>query len=141
MRDAGDVQHRVFVFEGVETCVIAEWAFSAEFVQLDVAFQNNLGRRRYFQIDGLAFHKLNRFLPEKTGDDKLLDLWWRGDNGRKGQSWIGADCNRHFHGPAGRSPGGSTDPPPDLAMMSTAARLRALSSAAPGASAPRSISR
>ena len=43
MRDAGDVEDRILVFERVEAGVIAEGALGAEFVQIDVAFEDDLG--------------------------------------------------------------------------------------------------
>ena len=56
MRHAGDVKDGVLVFERVEAGVIAEGAFGAEFVQIHVAFENDLGMGWDFQIDGLALH-------------------------------------------------------------------------------------
>src|SRR5579872_1079758 len=54
MRDAGDVEHGVKVFKRVEACVIAEWAFRTQFIEVDVSLKNNLTRCRYLEIDRFA---------------------------------------------------------------------------------------
>ena len=56
MRHAGDMKNRIFVFEGIKACVVAERAFGAQFVEVDVAFEHDFGIRRNLEIDRLAFH-------------------------------------------------------------------------------------
>ena len=43
MGDAGDVEDGVLVVHGVEAGVIAEGTFGAEFVEVDVAFEDDFG--------------------------------------------------------------------------------------------------
>ena len=61
--------------------MIAEGAFGAEFVEIDVAFEDDLGVGGDFQIDGLALHQFDRLLAEESGDDVLLDVGRRGHYG------------------------------------------------------------
>ena len=42
MRDAGDVEDGIEIFERVEAGVIAERTFGAQFVEIDVAFEDDL---------------------------------------------------------------------------------------------------
>ena len=86
MRDAGDVKHRVLVFERVEAGVIAERAFAAQLAQFHVAFEHDLGIGRHFQIAGLALHHLDGAAAQEAGDHHLVevrrqrqnrrDTWW-----------------------------------------------------------------
>jgi hypothetical protein len=62
MCDAAEVKHRILIFERIETGVVAKGSFSAQFVEMHVAFENNFGRGRDFQIHGLTLHQLHRFL-------------------------------------------------------------------------------
>ena len=121
MRDAGDVENGIEIFERVEAGVIAEGAFGAEFVEVDVAFEDDFGVGGDFQVDGFAFDQFDRLLAEEAGDEVLLDVGRRGNDGGEGESGIGADGDRNFHFPGGRSPSASTEPPEERAMMSTAA--------------------
>jgi hypothetical protein len=59
MCDAGDVEDRVEIFEGVEAGVVTEGTFGAEFVEVDVAFEDDFAGRRNFQIDGFAFDEFD----------------------------------------------------------------------------------
>ena len=85
------------IFERVEAGVIAERAFGAEFVEIDVAFENDFRRRGNFEIDGFALHQFDRLLPQKAGDEVLLDVGRRGNDGGKRERGIGADGDGDFH--------------------------------------------
>src|SRR5712671_999416 len=86
--------------------MITEGAFGAKFVEFDVTFKNDFCRGRYFQIDGLALHQLDRLLAEESGDDKFFNLRRRGDDSGKSKRWLGAYGDGDFHGAAGTISGG-----------------------------------
>ena len=86
MRHAGDVKNRVLLLHGVEAGVIAKRAFHAQFVQLHIAFENDLRIRRHFEIDGFALDQLDCLLAQKSCNDELFDLWRCGHNGGEGES-------------------------------------------------------
>ena len=96
VRDAGQMEDRILVGHGVEAGVVAEGAFGAQFAQLDVAFEHDLGVGRNFQIDGFALDDLDRLAAQEAGDHELLDLRRRGNDGGKSRRRIGADGHRHF---------------------------------------------
>ena len=96
MRDAGDVEDRIVLFHGVEAGVVAEWAFASQLVELYVAFENDLRMRRDFEIDRLAFHQLDRLLPQKSGNQILFHIGWRRHNCSKGCRRISSDGYRDF---------------------------------------------
>ena len=56
MRDTGYVEDGVFVFERVEAGVIAERALGAQFVQIDVAFEDDFGIGWDFELNRLALY-------------------------------------------------------------------------------------
>jgi hypothetical protein len=68
MSDAGDMEDGIEIFERVEAGVIPEGAFSAEFVDVDVAFEYDFTRGGDFQIDGFALDQLDGGGAEKSGD-------------------------------------------------------------------------
>ena len=77
--------------------MIAERAFHAQLVEQDIAFEDYLRCRRHFQIDGLALHQLQRFLPQESGDQVLLDVRRRGNDRGKHHGWLGSDGDRDLH--------------------------------------------
>jgi hypothetical protein len=81
----------VIVGEGIETGVVAEGAFAAQFAQLDVAFEDDLGVGGNFEIDGFAFDDLHRLAAQETGDQVFFHLRRRGNDGGKCCGRIGAD--------------------------------------------------
>ena len=97
VRDAAQMEDGIEIFERIKTGVIAEGAFGAEFVEVDVAFENDFGAGGNFEIDGFAFHQLDRFLAEEAGDQVLLDIGRSGDDGGESQRGIGADGDGDFH--------------------------------------------
>jgi hypothetical protein len=56
VRDALNVEDRVEIFERVEAGVVSERAFGAEFVEIDVAFEDDLAGCGDFEVDGFAFY-------------------------------------------------------------------------------------
>ena len=68
MRDAGDVEDGVEIGEGVEAGVVAEGAFGAEFVEVDVAFEDDLAGGGDFEVDGFALDEFDRSATKESGD-------------------------------------------------------------------------
>ena len=62
LRDAGDVEHRVFVGQRIEAGVVAERPFGAQLAEFDVALEHDLGIGRELPDRGLALHHLDRAL-------------------------------------------------------------------------------
>ena len=62
VRDAGDVKHRILIFQRIEAGVVAEWPFGAQLVEIHVTFKHDLRRGGNFQVDGLALHQFDRLL-------------------------------------------------------------------------------
>ena len=56
MGDALHVEDRVEIFEGVEAGVVSEGTFGAEFVEVDVAFENDFAGGGDFEVDGFALY-------------------------------------------------------------------------------------
>ena len=63
MRNAGNVEHWIVVFERVKAGVVSERPFGAQLVEFYVTFQNDFSRRRNFQVNGFALYQLERLLP------------------------------------------------------------------------------
>ena len=82
--DAGDVEDGILVFERVEAGVVSEGALGAEFVEVDVALENDFGVGGNFEIDGLALHEFDGLLAKEPGDDVFLDVGRGGDDGGEG---------------------------------------------------------
>ena len=80
MRDACNLEDGVKVFERVEASVVAEWALAAEFVEIDVALEDDLAGRGDVEIDSLAFDQIDRGSAKETGDEIFLDLGRGGNN-------------------------------------------------------------
>ena len=97
VRDAGDVENGIEIFERVEAGVIAERAFGAKFVEIHVAFEHDLAGGGYFEVDGFAFHQIDGSAAQESGDQVFLDLGRRGNDRRKGHGRIGADGDRDLH--------------------------------------------
>jgi hypothetical protein len=77
--------------------VVAEGAFGAELAERDVAFEDVLGVGGDFEVDGLALDQLDGLAAEEAGDEVLLDLGRRGDDGGEGGRGIGADGDGDLH--------------------------------------------
>ena len=90
------MEDRVLVGHRVEAGVVAEGAFGAQFAQLDVALQNDLGVGRDLQIDRLALDDFDRPAAQETGDEELLDLGRGGNDGGEGGGGVGADGDGDF---------------------------------------------
>ena len=58
----------------VEAGVVAERAFGAELVLLDVALENDLGMRRDLEVDGDALDELDRRATEIARHHELVDV-------------------------------------------------------------------
>ena len=71
--------------------MVAEGAFGAEFVELDVAFEDDFGVGGDFEIDGFALDQFDGLFAEEAGDEELLDFRRGGDDGGEGGGGIGAD--------------------------------------------------
>src|ERR1700741_4089774 len=89
--DAGEVEDRIFVGQGVEAGVVAEWAFAAQFAPLDVTLEDDLGVGRDVEVHRFALDDLDRLAAEEAGDHEPLTFGRRGDDGRKCGGRVGAD--------------------------------------------------
>ena len=72
-------------------------SFAAQFVQIDIALEDNFTAGWNFQIDGFALDQLDGSTAKKAGDEVFLDLGRSRDDGRKGHDGIGADRDRDLH--------------------------------------------
>src|SRR5579864_2011862 len=100
MRNAGDVEDGVEIVQRIETGVVAERAFGAELVEVDVAFENDFSVGWDFEIDRLALDEFDGLLAEEAGDQEFFNVGRGGDNGAEGERGIGTngDGNVHFAG-------------------------------------------
>jgi hypothetical protein len=62
------MEDRVEIFERVEAGVVAEGAFGAEFVEVDVAFEDDFAGGGDFEVDGFALDELDWRGAEEAGD-------------------------------------------------------------------------
>src|SRR5580698_8247056 len=83
MGNATDVEDGIKIFERVEAGVVAEGALGAEFVEVNVAFENDFGGSGDFEIDGLALDEFDGLLAEEAGDEIFLDVRWCGNDSGK----------------------------------------------------------
>ena len=81
MRNAGNVEYWIVVFERVEAGVVSEWPFGAQLVEFYVTFQNDFSRRRNFQVNGFALHQLDRLLTKESGNQVFLHIRRRRNDG------------------------------------------------------------
>ncbi len=96
--DAGEVEDGVVVLHGVEAGVVAEGAFGAELAEFDVAFEDVSRRGRGLRgRRSRALTELDGLLAKEAGDEVLLDLRWRGDDGGEGGGGVGADGDGDLH--------------------------------------------
>ena len=99
MRDAGHVEDRVLVLQGVKPGVISKGTLRAQLVQMNVSFEDDFGGGRNFQVQGFAFHQLDRLLPQEPRNQVFLDIGWRRHDRRKRNCRISSNCHRDFHLP------------------------------------------
>ena len=59
MRDRGQMKDRIILDRGVITGVIAERSFRPHLARLDIAFEDEIGIGRNFEVDRFAFHQLD----------------------------------------------------------------------------------
>ena len=62
------MEDRVEIFEGVEAGVISKGAFGAEFIEIDVAFEDDFAGGWDFEVDGFSFDEFDRSGAEESGD-------------------------------------------------------------------------
>ena len=80
MRDATHVEDGIEILQRVEAGVVAEGAFGAEFVEMDVALEDDLRGGRDFQIHGFALHQFDGLLAQEAGDQIFLHVGRRRDD-------------------------------------------------------------
>ncbi len=97
LRDAGDVEDGVLVFERVVAGVIAEGAFRALFAQFHIAFEYDLRVGRHLQVAGFALDHLDRLAAQEPGDHHLVQIRRQRQDGRIHGGRIGADGHGHIH--------------------------------------------
>ncbi len=81
--------------------MVSEGALAAKFVEIHVAFENDLAGCRDFKVDGLTFHQIDRSSAEEASDQIFLNLRRRGNDRGKSDGRFGADGNGDFHLPRG----------------------------------------
>src|ERR1039457_1122786 len=97
VRDAGDVEDGIKIFERVEAGVVAEWALAAKFVEIHVAFEDDFAGCGDFQVDGFTFHQIDGGSAEEAGDQVFLNLGRRRNDRGKRHGRFGADGDGDFH--------------------------------------------
>ena len=55
--------------------MVTERSFRAEVIEINITFENDLGMCRHFQVDCFTFHQLHRLLAQKTGEEKLIEVF------------------------------------------------------------------
>ncbi|MDB6018182.1 MAG: hypothetical protein JWR19_2671 [Pedosphaera sp.] len=100
--DGGDVKNGIIVGEGVVAGVVAEGAFHAEgFLGVDVAFDDEVGISRDFEVVGLAFDEFDGFFAEVTGEEKFVEAIGQGRGGAEGVNGVAAEEDGDGHALAG----------------------------------------
>ena len=77
------MKNGIQIFKRIEAGVIAEGAFGAKFVEMYVPFEHDFAGCRNFEIDRLAFHKLDRFLAQKSGNQIFFNIRRSGNDRAK----------------------------------------------------------
>src|SRR5437763_787790 len=72
MRNRSDMKHRVVLARGIESGVITERPFRPHLTGLDIPFKDEVDVGRNFDIDRLAFHELDRFPAQESGEENLI---------------------------------------------------------------------
>ena len=81
MRNTGNVEHWIVVFERVKAGVVSERPFGPQLVEFYITFQNDFSRRRNFQVNGFALNQLERLLPKESGNQVFLHIRRRRNDG------------------------------------------------------------
>src|SRR5580704_9077204 len=102
MRHASDVKDGIEILQRVKSGVVTERALGTKFVKIYVTFDYDLAGCRDFEIDRFTLHEIHGCTAKESGNQILLDLWWRGDDCRESDGGIGADGygDLHFSGRA-----------------------------------------
>jgi hypothetical protein len=93
-RDAVHVEGWIVIRQAVDAGVVAEGAFDAQVIVVDVAFEDELGVGRYLQIDRLGAHHANGSAAQEAGQRHLVDDRRQRRGRRVGDGGIGADRDR-----------------------------------------------
>jgi hypothetical protein len=117
MSDASDVKDGIEIFERVETGVIAEGAFGAKFVEIDVTLENDFAGRGNFEVDSFASNEFDRGGAKESGDQIFLDVGRGRNNGGESNCGVGAMATATSSFPKGLS--ARIWPPEVRAMRST----------------------
>ena len=94
VRDRCDVKNGVIIRKRIVACVIAEGALSAHLVCIDIAFEDDLCRRRHLKINGDTFHEFDRFMAQKSRKDHFINVARQRRCRRIGHNRIRTDGNR-----------------------------------------------
>ncbi len=102
VRDRGDVKDRIRLGQRVIAGVIAERALVPQrLARIHVAFDDEVGIGRHFQIVGLALDELDRFFPQIAGEQEFIEPIGQRRGGGEGEDRIAAEENRDGHACAG----------------------------------------
>ena len=73
-RHSAQPEDRELLGRRVVARVVAERALCAHVVARNVPFEDDLGVRRYLEVDRLAAHELDRLAPQEPGEHELVDV-------------------------------------------------------------------
>ena len=96
MGDALYVEDRKLAFEGVEAGVVAEGPFGAHLADFDVAFEDDFGVGRDFEIHCFAGDEVHRVSAQEAGEHELVHIGRDGKNAGQRGGWVCADGNGDF---------------------------------------------
>jgi len=96
--DALEVEYRVFIFKRIKAGVVTKRAFKNKiFGRVNKTFDNKIGIRRYFQVVGDTFYKLNLLLSQKSGKEIFVKIIGHGCGCSVGVNRVTAQNYRYRH--------------------------------------------
>ena len=138
MGDACDMEYWIEIFERIVAGMIAERSLGAQLVQLDVAFENDLGGAGTSKSTVSHFTSSTGFRRRKPAMANSSTSGGAGTMAAKVTAGSVPMATATSILPPTVFPSGTREPPPERAMMSTAAEVFSCGSAA---AAPRMRSR
>lgn len=99
-RDTGKVERGEAVFERVVPGVIPERSFGPNIVEIHITFQHDFRVGGRLQVNCLALDQFDRFPPQETREEELVQVLGQRQNAGDHRGRIGADGHRDIHPPA-----------------------------------------
>ena len=90
-------KRRKLVFERVIAGVVAKGALGADVVEVNVAFEDDLGIGGDFEVHRLALDQFDRFLAQETREQELIQILGERQYPREHGNWVSANCCRYLH--------------------------------------------